>query len=93
MIQKIKETAKGIAALIGALITAGSTLIPAEWSPWLSLLLAVATAVATWSIPNAEQATGEHVAVADIEGTRAPKADIAAGPPADEDDDVQIPAT
>ncbi|HWU47079.1 MAG TPA: hypothetical protein VN133_10020 [Humibacter sp.] len=32
MIQKIQETAKGIAALVGALLTAGSTLIPATWA-------------------------------------------------------------
>ena len=56
MIQKIKEVAKFIAALVGAIATAGSTLIPAEWSPWLSLILAVATAVAVYQIPNAEPA-------------------------------------
>lgn len=53
MIQRIKEAAKMIAALIGAVLTAGSTLIPESWSPWLSLALAVATAVATYVIPNA----------------------------------------
>ena len=53
MIQKIKEAAKMIAALVGALLTAGSTLIPESWAPWLSLLLAVTTAVATYVIPNA----------------------------------------
>ncbi|MGN8024684.1 hypothetical protein [Microbacterium sp. 22242] len=53
MIQKIKEAAKMIAALIGALLTAGTTLIPASWSPWLGLLLALLTAVATYAIPNA----------------------------------------
>lgn len=56
MIQKIKEVAKFVAALIGAIATAGSTLIPADWSPWLSLILAVATAVAVYRIPNAEPA-------------------------------------
>ena len=54
MIQKIKEVAKMIAALVGAVATAGSTLIPADWSPWLGLILAVATAVAVYGIPNAE---------------------------------------
>lgn len=53
MIQKIKEAAKMIAALVGAVLTAGSTLIPETWSPWLSLVLAVLTAVATYAIPNA----------------------------------------
>ena len=50
MIQKIKEVAKFVAALVGAIATAGSTLIPADWSPWLSLILAVATAVAVYRI-------------------------------------------
>lgn len=54
--QKIKEAAKMIAALVGALVTAGSTLIPADWSPWLGLVLAVLTAVATYVIPNAQPA-------------------------------------
>lgn len=52
MIEKIKSAAKMLAALIGALLTAGSTLIPAEWSPYLSLGLAVLTAIATFAIPN-----------------------------------------
>lgn len=53
MIQKIKEIAKFIAAIVGGALTAGSTLIPASWSPWLTLVLAVATAVAVYQIPNA----------------------------------------
>ena len=56
MIQKIKEAAKMVAALVGAIATAGSTLVPADWSPWLGLILAVATAVAVYRIPNAEPA-------------------------------------
>lgn len=56
MIQKVKEAAKMIAALVGALLTAGTTLIPESWSPWLGLLLAVLTAVATYAIPNAAPA-------------------------------------
>ena len=53
MIQKIKEAAKMVAALVGALLTAGTTFIPASWSPWLGLLLALLTDVATYAIPNA----------------------------------------
>ena len=56
MIQKIKEAAKMVAALVGAIATAGSTLVPADWSPWLGLILAVATAVAVYAVPNAEPA-------------------------------------
>lgn len=59
MIQRLKEAAKMVAALIGALLTAGSTLVPADWAPWLSLVLAVATAVATYAIPNAEARTAD----------------------------------
>ena len=53
MMQKLKESAKMLAALVGALITAGSTMIPESWGPWLSLLFAVLTAIATYTIPNA----------------------------------------
>lgn len=53
MIQKTKEVAKLIAALVGGLATAGSTLIPVEWNGWLGLALAVSTAVAVYQIPNA----------------------------------------
>lgn len=55
MIEKIKKAAKMVAALVGALVTAGSTLIPETWSPWLSLALAVLTAIATYAIPNAPE--------------------------------------
>lgn len=53
MIQKVKEAAKMVAALVGALVTAGTTLIPVEWNGWLGLIAAVATAIATYAIPNA----------------------------------------
>lgn len=49
---KIKEVAKMLAALVGALLTAGTTLIPETWSPWLGLVLALLTAAATYAIPN-----------------------------------------
>ena len=60
---RISQAAKMIAALIGALLTAGTTLIPAEWNGWLGLALAVATAAATYTIPNAApDAAGAHAA-------------------------------
>lgn len=62
MFQKIREAAKMIAALVGSLVTAGTALIPEEWAPWLGLVVAVATAVATYAIPNAEPADGKHAA-------------------------------
>lgn len=51
---KIKEAAKAVAAVAGALLSAGLTLIPVEWSPWLGLIGVVATAIATYQIPNAK---------------------------------------
>ena len=53
MIQKIKKVAKMVAALLGALAVAGTTFIPETWAPILGLALAIATAVATYRIPNA----------------------------------------
>lgn len=53
MLKRIKEVAKLIVALIGSLATAGTTLIPEAWAPWLALALALATAVVTWATPNA----------------------------------------
>ncbi|WP_308491008.1 hypothetical protein [Microbacterium terrisoli] len=54
--QRIKEIAKAIAAVVGAVLSAGLTLIPVEWSPWLGLVGVIATAIATYSIPNAAPA-------------------------------------
>jgi len=50
---KIAQYAKFIAALIGAFITAFSTLIPASWSPWATAAAAFLTAVAVILVPNA----------------------------------------
>lgn len=57
MIDKIKEYAKFVAALIGAFVTAFSTLIPAEWGPWLTAVAAFLTAVAVLTVPNAPTTT------------------------------------
>ena len=65
MMQKLKESAKMLAALVGALITAGSTMIPESWGPWLSLLFAVLTAIATYTIPNATSQTVKDRVLAD----------------------------
>lgn len=53
---KIKEAAKMLAALIGAVVTSLAALIPADWNVWVGLVLAVLTAIATYSIPNAPAA-------------------------------------
>lgn len=55
---KFAEYAKAYAALGGSVLTALSAtpgVLPAAWSPWVSLALAVATAVATWTVPNKPQ--------------------------------------
>lgn len=52
---KFLEYAKMYAALIGSVLTAlaGTTgVLPADAKPWVSLALAVVTAVATWAVPN-----------------------------------------
>lgn len=49
---QIQKYAKTIVALLGALLTAGSTFIPADWQPYLSFALAIVTAVATYQVPN-----------------------------------------
>lgn len=56
MIQKAKEVAKFLVALLGALLVAGTTFIPGDWAGWLGLLLAVLTAAATYTVPNAPPA-------------------------------------
>lgn len=52
MLDNIQKYAKAIVAFVGAFLTAGSTFIPAEWSPWVSLALALLTTVATFQVPN-----------------------------------------
>lgn len=54
MLETIQKYAKALVALLGALLTAGSTFIPAEWSPYLSIVLALATALATMQVPNTD---------------------------------------
>lgn len=56
MVQKIQEYAKFVAALLGFVVTTGTTLIPVDWSPWLTFAAGLATAVAVAKIPNAPKA-------------------------------------
>lgn len=52
---KFAEYAKAYAALIGSVLTALSAttgVLPDTWKPWVSLVLAVVTAIATAQIPN-----------------------------------------
>ncbi|MGB3484033.1 MAG: hypothetical protein WBB07_17685 [Mycobacterium sp.] len=50
---KIREYAKAIAALLGAIATfLVSVNAPAEWSVWIGSVVAILTGVATFGIPN-----------------------------------------
>ena len=52
MIDKVKQYAKFIAAVLGAIAASFAGLIPAEWAPWLQAVIALATAVSVLAIPN-----------------------------------------
>jgi hypothetical protein len=52
MFAKVQSVAKFLVALIGTLITAGTTFIPEEYGPWLGFAAAILTAVATYVVPN-----------------------------------------
>lgn len=54
MIQKISRYAKFVAAIVGAVLTAGAGLVPADWGQWLAFVLAIVTAVAVYKVPNAK---------------------------------------
>lgn len=61
MFAKIQSVAKFLVALIGTLITAGTTFIPEEYGPWLGFAAAILTAVATYVVPNTPvPSTPEH---------------------------------
>jgi phage tail protein X len=56
MIQKISSYAKFVAAIVGAIATAGAGLIPADWGQWVAFGLAIVTAIAVYQVPNAKTA-------------------------------------
>ena len=60
MIDKIKQYAKFIAALLGAVAVSFAGLIPPEFAPWVQAVIALATALSVLAIPN--QLTPEQVA-------------------------------
>jgi hypothetical protein len=53
MVDKIKQYAKFIAALIGAIATAFTAQIPGEWQGWITSIVAALTAISVLAIPNA----------------------------------------
>lgn len=52
MIDKIKQYAKFLAALIGAVATSFAGLLPPEWAPWIQAAIALLTAISVLAIPN-----------------------------------------
>lgn len=48
----IQKYAKAIVALVGSVLTAGVFVLPDEVQPWVALVLAVLTTVATYQVPN-----------------------------------------
>ncbi len=52
MLDQIKHYAKFIAALLGAIAASFAGLIPETWGPWLQALIAFATAISVFAIPN-----------------------------------------
>lgn len=57
MIEKIQQYAKFLVAVVGAVATAGTTFIPADWQPYISFAVAILTGIATYAVPNKGAAT------------------------------------
>lgn len=58
MFEKVQQYAKAIVSLVGAVLTAGAFTLPDEVQPWVGLVMAVLTAVATYAVPNKPAADG-----------------------------------
>lgn len=72
MFERVAQYAKFIAALIGAVLTSVSAVLP-EVPLWLTISLAVASAVAVFAVPNSLTesqlvAVGKHVRENGIDG-------------------------
>lgn len=50
--RRVLEYAKAIAALVGSIVTALLAVLPADEYKWLAIAGVIATAVATYAIPN-----------------------------------------
>lgn len=57
MFSKIQQYAKAIVSLVGAILTAGAFTLPDEAQPWVGLVLAILTAIATYAVPNKPDTT------------------------------------
>lgn len=73
MFAKVQQYAKFLVALVGSFATAGSTFIPAEWAPYVSLTLALLTTVATYAVPNKGNPTDVLVHGDGLAGDDGPK--------------------
>lgn len=60
MFTKLQQYAKAIVTLVGAVLTAGVFVLPDEAQPWVGLVMAVLTAIATYATPNKKPSTPEH---------------------------------
>jgi hypothetical protein len=55
-IAKVQECAKGITAIVGAVLTAGVFVLPDDIQPWVGLGMAALTGIATYRVPNRKPA-------------------------------------
>lgn len=61
MFEKVQHYAKFVAALLGTVITAGTTLIPDEDLKWVSFAAAILTSIAVYAVPNKQPEAGPFV--------------------------------
>jgi hypothetical protein len=52
MFVKVQNYAKFIVAILGAVASTGSLLLPEEWSKYVTFAIVVATAIAVYKVPN-----------------------------------------
>jgi hypothetical protein len=64
LIVKAQEYTKFIVAVIGGLLVIGAAFIPAEWAPYITAVIAAATAFSVYKFPNVvPDVPGKHEAV------------------------------
>jgi hypothetical protein len=51
-IAKVQECAKGVVAIVGAVLTAGVFVLPDDVQPWVGLGMAALTGIATYQVRN-----------------------------------------
>ena len=58
-IKTAQEYTKFIVAVVGGLLVVGAAFIPAEWSPYVTAVVAAATAFSVYKFPNVTRETPE----------------------------------